>query len=49
MKLFRFMSVMMVKTKRKLNSTELFLKLFHIQSKEIGNSKFYEETTGLEK
>ena len=30
------MSVMMVQTKCKLN-TELFLKLFHIQSKEIGS------------
>ena len=27
------MSVMMVKTKCKLNNTELFLKLFHIQCK----------------
>ena len=27
------MSVMMVQTKWKLNDTELFLKLFHIQSK----------------
>ena len=38
----------MVQTKCKLNNTELFLKLFHIQSKEIGN-KYYEETTELEK
>ena len=39
------MSVMMVQTKCKLNNTELFLKLFHIQSKEIiGNNKHYEET-----
>ena len=30
---------MMVQTKRKLNNTELFLKLFHIQSKEIGKKK----------
>ena len=29
------MSVMMVQTKCKLNNTELFLKLFHIQCKEI--------------
>ena len=29
----------MVQTKCKLNNTELFLKLFHIQSKEIGNNK----------
>ena len=25
------------------------LKLFHIQCKEIGNNKYYEETTELEK
>ena len=37
LKLFRFISVMMVQTKCKLNNTELFLKLFHIQSKEIGS------------
>ena len=43
------MSVMMVQTKCKLNNTELFLKLFHIQCKEIGNNKHYEETTELEK
>jgi len=43
------MSVMMVQTKDKLNNTEFFLKLFHIQSKEIGNNKCYEETTELEK
>ena len=43
------MSVMMVQTKCKLSNTELFLKLFHIQSKEIGNNKYYEETTELEK
>ena len=49
LKLFRFMSVMMVQTKCKLNNTELFLKLFHIQCKEIGNNKYYEETTELEK
>ena len=48
-KLFRFMSVMMVETKCKLNNTELFLKLFHIQGKEIGNSKYYEKTRKLEK
>ena len=34
-KLFRFMSVMMVQAKCKLNNTELFLKLFHSQCKEI--------------
>ena len=45
LKLFRFMSVMMVRTKCKLNNTELFLKLFHTQCKEIGNNKYYEETT----
>ena len=43
------MSVMMVQTKCKLNNSELFLKLFHIQSREIGNIKYYEETTELEK
>ena len=37
------MSVMMVQTKCKLKNTESFLKLFHIQSKEIGNNKYYEE------
>ena len=49
LKLFRFMSVMMVQTKCKLNNTELYLKLFHIQGREIGNNKHYEETTELEK
>ena len=43
------MSFVMVQTKCKLNNTELFLKLFHIQCKEIGNSKYYEETTELVK
>ena len=43
------MSVMMVQTKCKLNNTELFLKVLHIQCKEIGNNKYYEETTELEK
>ena len=43
------MSVMMVQTKCKLNNTELFLELFHIQCKEIGNNKQHEETTELEK
>ena len=42
------MSVMMAQTKCKLNNTELFLKLFHIQCKEIGNNKYYEETTEVE-
>ena len=35
---------MMVQTKCKLNNTELSLKLFHIQNKEIGNNKYYDET-----
>ena len=39
------MNVMMVQTKCKLNNTELFLKLFHIQFKEIGNNKYCEERT----
>ena len=44
------MSVMIVvQTKCKLNNTKLFLRLFHIQCKEIGNNKYYEETTELEK
>ena len=43
------MSVMMVQTKCKLNNTELFLKLFHIHCKEIGNNKHYEEITECEK
>ena len=43
------MSVTMVQTKCKLNNTELFLILFHIQCKEIENNKYYEETTELEK
>ena len=43
------MNVMMVQTKCKLNNTESFLKLFHIQCKETGNNKCYEETTELEK
>ena len=38
----------MVQTKRKLNNTELFLKLFHIQSKEIGKKVYHEGTTELE-
>ena len=32
-----------------IDNTELFLKLFHIQCKEIGNNKYYEETTELKK
>ena len=43
------MSVMMVQTKCKLNNTVLFLKLLRIQCKEIGDNKYYEETTELEK
>ena len=43
------MSVILVQTKCKLNNTELFLKLFHIQCNEIGNNKYYEEKTELEK
>ena len=43
------MSVMMVQTKCKLNNNELFLELFHIQCREIGDNKHYEETTELEK
>ena len=42
------MSVKMGQTKCRLNNTELFLKLFHLQSKEIGYNKYYEETTVLE-
>lgn len=36
------MSVMMVQAKCKLNNTELFLELSHIQSKENWNNKYYE-------
>jgi len=43
------MSVMMLQTKCKLNNSELFPQLFHIQSKEIGNNKCYEEITQIEK
>ena len=43
------MSVMMVQNNCKLNNTELFLKLFHIQCKEIGNNKYQKETIELEK
>ena len=35
--------------KMQIAQHELFLKLFHIQCKEIGNYKYYEETTELEK
>ena len=42
------MSVTMVQTKCKLNNTELFLELFHVQCKEIGN-EYYDETTEVEK
>ena len=40
---------LMVQIKFKLNNAELFLKLFKIQSEEIGNKKYYEETRELEK
>ena len=40
---------MMVQTKCKLSNTESFLKLFHMQCKEIGNNDYYEETTKCEK
>ena len=43
------MSVLMVQTKWKLNNAELFLNLFYIQSEEVGNKKYYEETRILEK
>ena len=36
------------KSAAELNNTELFLQLFHIQCREIGNNKHYEETTELE-
>ena len=41
LKLFRFMSVMMVQTKCKLNNTELSasLKLFHIRAKKLGTTR----------
>ena len=43
------MSVMMAQKKCKLNNTELFLKLYHnIHCKEIGNNKYYEQTTELD-
>jgi len=32
-----------------LNGAELFLKLYYIQSKEIGNKRYYEKTKELEK
>ena len=41
------MSVMMVQIKCKLNNTELFLKLFHIQCKEIGNNKYYKKQQNI--
>ena len=43
------MSVVTVQTKCKLSNTELFLKLSHIQRKEIGNNKYYEDTPELKK
>ena len=40
---------MIVPAKCKLNNAELFLlKLFYIQSKEIGNKKYNEETRELD-
>ena len=36
-----------MQTNCKLNNAELFLKLFYIQSKEIGNKKYYEGTRTL--
>ena len=50
-KLFRFMNFMMVQTKCKLNNTELVIPQtvpYSVQV-EIGNNKYYEETTELEK
>jgi len=47
--LFRFLSIMMVQTKCKLNNTELFLKQFHIQSNKTENNKYYEATTERKK
>ena len=35
--------------KMQIEQHELFLKLFHNHCKEIGNNKYYEEKTGLEK
>ena len=35
--------------KMQIDNTELFLKLFHIQCKEIGNNKYYEETIECER
>ena len=45
------MSVMMdlVQTKCKLTTPSYSSELFYIQSKEIGNKKYYEETRELEK
>ena len=40
---------MIVQRKWKLNNAELFLKLFYIQRKEIGNKKYCEETRELGK
>ena len=42
---------MIIQTKCKLNNAELFLKLHsnYIQSKGIGNRKYYEETRELER
>jgi len=40
---------MMVQKKCKLNKAEFFLKLLFIQSREIGNKKYYKETRELAK
>ena len=47
LKLFRIISVMIIQTKCKLNNAELPSN--YIQSKGIGNKKYYEETRELEK
>ena len=46
LKLFRIISVMIIQTKCKLNNAE---SSNYIQSKGIGNKKYYEETRELEK
>ena len=49
LKLFRIISVMMIQTKCKLNNATLSYSSNYIQSKGIGNKKYYEETRELEK
>ena len=49
LKLFGFYERYDCANKMQIDNTELFLKLFHIQCKEIGNNKYYEETTELKK